>query len=98
MTHVLCLIAAPRRFCVSALNRATIALALALIAGRLASAEPTKLSAAVQPFVEKQELAGAVMLVADKNKVLATEAVGFADVAAKKPMPTNAMFWIASQS
>lgn len=62
------------------------------------AAEPGNLSDAVQPFVEKQELAGAVMLVADKEKVLASEAVGMADIAAGKPMRTDAMFWIASQS
>jgi CubicO group peptidase (beta-lactamase class C family) len=62
------------------------------------SAELSKLSAAVQPFIDKQELAGAVMLVANKDKILASEAVGYADVAAKTPMRTDAMFWIASQS
>ncbi len=50
------------------------------------------------PFVEKHELAGAVALVADKDKVLSMEAVGFADIAKKKAMKTDAMFWIASQS
>ncbi len=38
------------------------------------------------------------MLVADKDKVLDIETVGCADVAAKKPMPADALFWIASQS
>ncbi len=52
----------------------------------------------LQPFVDSHSLAGAVTLVADKDKVLSLEAVGFADVAAKKPMPTDALFWIASQS
>jgi CubicO group peptidase (beta-lactamase class C family) len=52
----------------------------------------------LQPFVDKHALAGAVTLVADKDKVLSLEAVGFADVAAKKPMSTDALFWIASQS
>ncbi|MCY2988977.1 MAG: serine hydrolase, partial [Planctomycetota bacterium] len=54
--------------------------------------------ASVQPFVDRQELAGAVMLAADKDKVLAVEAVGWADIIAKKPMQTNSLFWIASQS
>ena len=57
-----------------------------------------KLVAGVQPFVDRQELAGAVMLVADKDQVLATEAVGWADIAAQKPMQTDSIFWIASQS
>jgi len=52
----------------------------------------------VQPFVDRQELAGAVMLVADREKVLAAGAVGWADAGAKKPMQTDSMFWIASQS
>ena len=37
-------------------------------------------------------------LVADKNKVLSLEAIGYADIAADKPMRTDALFWIASQS
>jgi CubicO group peptidase (beta-lactamase class C family) len=60
--------------------------------------EASKPSATVQPYVDKQQLAGAVMLVADKDKVLLCESVGFADVAAKKPMQTDSLFWIASQS
>ena len=59
---------------------------------------PKSVSAAIQPFVDRQELAGAVLLVADKNRVLTAEAVGWADVAAKKPMTTDALFWVASQS
>ena len=52
---------------------------------------------ALQPFVDSQTLAGAVLLVASKDKVLSLEAVGYADVAAKKPMQTDCLFWIASQ-
>jgi CubicO group peptidase (beta-lactamase class C family) len=59
---------------------------------------PGPLSAGVQPFVDRDELAGAVMLVARRDKVLAVEAAGSADVAAKKPMRTDSIFWIASQS
>ncbi len=50
------------------------------------------------PFVERQELAGAVALVANKEKILSVTAVGFADIEAKKPMSPDAVFWIASQS
>ncbi len=57
-----------------------------------------KLAPALQPFVDRKALAGAVVLVADPEEVLDVEAVGYADVAAKKPMQKNAMFWIASQS
>jgi CubicO group peptidase (beta-lactamase class C family) len=55
-------------------------------------------AAVLQPFVEDHSLAGAVALVADKQKILSLEAVGFADVAAGKTMQTDALFWIASQS
>ncbi len=62
------------------------------------AAEPGKLTAAVQPFVERHELAGAVMLVADKDKILTTETAGWADIEGKKPMQPDSLFWIASQS
>ena len=55
-------------------------------------------AAALQPFVEHHTLAGAVTLVASKDKILDVETVGFADIAAHKPMPADALFWIASQS
>lgn len=54
--------------------------------------------AALQPFVDSHSLAGAVTLVADKDKVLSLAAVGFADIAGNKPMRPDALFWIASQS
>ena len=60
---------------------------------------PNKPMAAVlQPFVDRHELAGAVTLVATRDKVLDVETVGWADIAAKKPMREDAMFWIASMS
>ena len=55
-------------------------------------------AAALEPFVNSHSLAGAVTLVADKDKVLSLEAVGMADIAANRPMSTDALFWIASQS
>ena len=66
---------------------------------RLAAAESTPtLSAALQPFVANHTLAGAVVLVASSDRVLALDAVGYMDIAAKRPMRTDALFWIASQS
>ena len=53
---------------------------------------------ALQPFVDRHALAGAVVLVADKDKVLSLETVGYADIAAGTPMRPDALFWIASQS
>jgi len=65
----------------------------------MASAQATEtLADSVRPFVDKHELAGAVMLVADKEHVIATETAGSADIASAKPMQADTLFWIASQS
>lgn len=55
-------------------------------------------AAALQPFIERQELAGAVALVADVKGILSITAVGAADRESGKPMRADSMFWIASQS
>ena len=57
-----------------------------------------RVTAVLQPYVDRQALAGAVTLVADKHGILGVDAVGFADVAARQPMRTDNLFWIASQS
>ena len=59
---------------------------------------PTGLASTLQPFVEQHTLAGAVTLVADKDKVLDVSAVGFADIAGNKPMQPNSVVWIASMT
>ena len=61
-------------------------------------AEPAKLAPVLQPFVDDHLIAGAVVLVADAEKVLDTEAVGWMDIAAKKEMRTDCLFWIASMT
>ena len=69
------------------------------VAATLLHAEPLPpVAAALQPFVDSHTLAGAVTLVADKDRILAVDTVGFADIAAKKPMTKDALFWIASMS
>jgi CubicO group peptidase (beta-lactamase class C family) len=60
--------------------------------------ERSTISRALQPFVDRHELAGAVTLVASKDKVISLEAIGYADIAANKAMTTDALFWIASMS
>lgn len=72
--------------------------AAALPADADGGAPASKIGAALQPFVESRSLAGAVTLVADKDKILDIETVGYADVAAHKAMTPDALFWIASQS
>ena len=57
-----------------------------------------RIAAAIQPFVDNHTIAGAVTLVADNDKVLRLNAVGYADAAAKKPMRPDSLFWIASMT
>ena len=63
-----------------------------------APASSKAISRALQPLVDSHCLAGAVTLVADKDRVLSQNAVGYADIAAGKPITADAIFWIASQS
>ncbi len=53
---------------------------------------------ALQPFVDRHELAGAVVLVADRDRVLSLDAVGYADLRNQRKMEPMDVFWIASQS
>jgi len=75
-----------------------LALALLLAVPVLGAEQAKPFTAVLQPLVDKGELAGAVVLAADKEKVLAEETVGWADVEARTPMRTDALFWIASMS
>ena len=59
---------------------------------------PARNFAALQPFVENHTIAGAVTLVANKDKVLCLSTVGYADLATKKPMRPDNLFWIASMT
>src|SRR5262245_31044083 len=68
------------------------------VATQLIAGKSGPIATAVQPFIDRHELAGAVMLVASKDQVLDLEAVGYADIAAKRPMKTDAVFWIASMT
>jgi CubicO group peptidase (beta-lactamase class C family) len=54
--------------------------------------------AAVQPFVERGDISGAVMLVANKEKILHLSAVGTSDLATGRRMATDDIFWIASMT
>jgi CubicO group peptidase (beta-lactamase class C family) len=66
-----------------------------------ATAQDSKLpgiDTAMQAVIAKNEVAGAVTAVVTKDKVLDLETIGYADVAAKRPMSTDTVFWIASMT
>ena len=82
-----------------------LSLTLALTAtlcftGSSFAADPTLpgVGAAMQEMVAKNEVAGAVTVVVAKDKVLHVESTGFADVASKRPMTPDTLFWIASMT
>jgi CubicO group peptidase (beta-lactamase class C family) len=54
--------------------------------------------AAIEDMVAKREIAGAVTVVLDRRAILHLETSGFADVAGKRPMTPDTLFWIASMT
>lgn len=52
----------------------------------------------LQPLVEDHTIAGAVTLVADKDRTRYVQPTGFRDIASQAPMASNDLFWIASVS
>jgi CubicO group peptidase (beta-lactamase class C family) len=52
----------------------------------------------LQKWVDAGEIAGAVTVVVSADRVLHLDAVGFADVAQRKPMRTETVFYIASMT
>jgi CubicO group peptidase (beta-lactamase class C family) len=76
-----------------------IALAVALgLAPRPQEGAPAQVASSLKRYVDRGVLAGAVTLVASRDKVLSLESVGYSDVGAKSLLTTDALFWIASMS
>jgi CubicO group peptidase (beta-lactamase class C family) len=72
--------------------------ALLLPGFALAADKFSAVPSAVEPFVARGEISGAVMVVANKDQVLHLSAVGTSDVATKRPLRTDDIFWIASMT
>lgn len=65
------------------------------------ASEPAKLPGvgkAMEAMIEQNEIAGAVTVVIGKNRILHLEETGYADVASKRAMTDDTMFWIASMT
>jgi CubicO group peptidase (beta-lactamase class C family) len=80
---------------------AQLTLVSLLLAALSALGEPPSLPGvgdAMKDMVAKNEIAGAVTIVVSKDKVLHLETTGYADVAGKKPMMPETLFWIASMT
>jgi CubicO group peptidase (beta-lactamase class C family) len=83
-------------------NLAVRAIVLTILSSvSLALAEERKLAGvavAMQEMIAKNEIAGAVTVIVDKDKVLHLDTSGFANVEARKPMAPDTLFWIASMT
>lgn len=56
------------------------------------------IGAAMEEMVAKNEIAGAITMVVTKGKTLHLENTGYADVASRRPMTPDTLFWIASMT
>jgi CubicO group peptidase (beta-lactamase class C family) len=79
---------------------ATVSFSLLTGAHAASAAAPTLpgVGAAMREMIEKNEIAGAATVVATRDKVIHLETTGFADVASKKAVAPDTLFWIASMS
>ena len=83
------------------MNRRKLFVSFVISSALSASAADPKLAGidtAMQEMIAKNETAGAVTAVVTKDKFLHLESHGFADVATKKPMTPDTLFWIASMT
>ena len=82
------------------MNASRLAAIVVLSAVSAYAPDPTLpgIGTAMQDLIAKDEIAGAVTVVVSKDKILHFETTGFADVAAKRPMAPDALFWIASMT
>lgn len=56
------------------------------------------IGAAMEEMVARNDVAGAVTVVVGKDKILHLESTGLANVAEKRPMTPDTLFWIASMT
>jgi CubicO group peptidase (beta-lactamase class C family) len=69
------------------------------LASQINAPPSAEVTAAMQPYLDSFKLAGYVSVIADKGgKVHFRNAVGYADVEAKKPLGEDNVFWIASMT
>jgi CubicO group peptidase (beta-lactamase class C family) len=82
------------------LKRSVVYAVLLLLPAFALGAEPGNpaIRAAVEKFIDAHDISGAVTVVAAKDKLLAVDTIGLADVAKKKPMEPDSLFWIASMT
>ena len=83
-------------FCLGLL--ASVSLSTVTVLAKNPPAAKGVVAPALQRFVDDHTIAGAVTLVVGKDKIVSLETVGVRDLKSGKPMPKDAMFWIASMT
>ncbi len=66
--------------------------------GVYGAGQSAELMTILEGYVDRCAVAGAVFVVTDKDRVITANVAGFADIAKRKPMELDSMFWIASQT
>ena len=66
--------------------------------GPATTERPDAIRSYLQPLIDNHTLSGAVTLVATPDRILYLQSAGYRDLSEKAPLPTNAIFWIASTS
>jgi CubicO group peptidase (beta-lactamase class C family) len=64
----------------------------------LAAPQLTGVREAMEEMIAKKEIAGAVTVVVSKDKTAHLQSNGYADLATKRPIAPDSVFWIASMS
>jgi len=82
------------------LRRSLVYVSFLLLPVLARAAGPTNpaIREAVQKFIDAQDISGAVTVVVSKDKVLALNTIGLADIATKRPMKPDTLFWVASMT
>jgi CubicO group peptidase (beta-lactamase class C family) len=57
-----------------------------------------KIPETMKKFIDDNQLSGAVTCVATRDKIVALDAVGLADIKTQAPMKTDSIFWVASMT
>jgi CubicO group peptidase (beta-lactamase class C family) len=86
--------------CAMIKNPLPFSLLIAAAIGSLQAAPPAieAVNSTMQSFADAHEIAGAVTLVADEERVLHLSATGLANIGSQQPMKTDSLFWIASMT
>jgi CubicO group peptidase (beta-lactamase class C family) len=80
------------------MNKIFVALLFLVTFPLLAFAEPYPVKETLEPYIKNNEIAGIVAIVADRDRILQMEQLGFRNIEKQEPMTGDTMFWIASQT